>query len=68
MEHEKILRINELARKKKTDGLTGEELMEQAELRRQYIDEFKANVEEQLKNVLVEQEDGSFKPLKKQPR
>ncbi|MBQ8092006.1 MAG: DUF896 domain-containing protein [Clostridia bacterium] len=68
MEHEKILRINELARKKKTVGLTGEELMEQAELRRQYIDEFKANVEEQLKNVLVEQEDGSFKPLKKQPR
>ena len=65
MEHEKILRINELARKKKTVGLTEEELAEQAVLRKQYIAEFKANVEAQLQNVLVEQEDGTYRPLEK---
>ncbi|MBQ7486623.1 MAG: DUF896 domain-containing protein [Clostridia bacterium] len=65
MEHEKILRINELARKKKTVGLTEEELAEQAVLRRQYIDEFKANMEAQLQSVLVEQEDGTYRPLEK---
>ena len=65
MEHEKILRINELARKRKAEGLTDEELAEQEVLRKQYIAEFRANVEAQLKNVLVEQEDGTYKPLKK---
>lgn len=65
MEHEKILRINELARKKKTVGLTEEELVEQAVLRRQYIDEFKANMEAQLQSILVEQEDGTYRPLEK---
>lgn len=65
MEHEKILRINELARKKKTVGLIEEELAEQAVLRRQYIDEFKANMEAQLQSVLVEQEDGTYRPLEK---
>ena len=33
MEHEQIERINELARKKKTVGLTADELEEQAQLR-----------------------------------
>ena len=33
MEHEKILRINELARKKRTVGLTADELAEQQVLR-----------------------------------
>ena len=65
MEHEQILRINELAKKKKTVGLTAEEAEEQAALRKQYIAEYRANVEAQLKNVLVEQEDGSYKPLVK---
>ncbi|MBQ9009531.1 MAG: DUF896 domain-containing protein [Clostridia bacterium] len=65
MEHEQILRINELARKKKTVGLTPEETEEQAALRKQYISEYRANVEAQLRNVLVEQEDGTYKPLVK---
>ena len=65
MEKEQILRINELARKKKAEGLTEEELKEQAELRAQYLREFRANMEETLKMVRVEQEDGSYKPLVK---
>ena len=40
MTEEKIARINELAKKKKTQGLTDEENIEQAALRREYADEF----------------------------
>ena len=68
MEHEKLERINELARKKKTIGLTPAELEEQAVLRRQYLDEFRANMEETLKRVRVEQEDGTYKPLIKRDK
>ena len=65
MDKAQIERINELARKKKAEGLNEEELKEQAELRAQYLREFRANMEETLKMVRVEQEDGSYKPLVK---
>ena len=65
MEHEKIERINELARKKKTIGLTEAELAEQAELRAQYLREFRENMEATLKAVRVELADGTYKPLEK---
>lgn len=65
MEHEQIERINELARKKKTVGLTAEELEEQAQLRAQYLREFRENMEATLRAVRVEQEDGTYKPLEK---
>ena len=38
---ELIKRINELAKKKKSAGLTKEEAKEQIELRQQYLDKFK---------------------------
>ena len=65
MEHEKIERINELARKKKSVGLTEAELAEQSELRAQYLREFRENMEATLKAVRVEQADGTYKPLEK---
>ena len=65
MDKAQIERINELARKKKAEGLNEEELKEQAELRAQYLREFRANMEETLKMVRVEQEDGTYKPLEK---
>ena len=65
MDKVQIERINELARKKKAEGLNEEELKEQAELRAQYLREFRANMEETLKMVRVEQEDGTYKPLVK---
>ena len=67
MEKEKIERINELARKKKTVGLTVEELEEQAVLRRQYLDEFRESVRGTLDQVYIQQEDGSHKKLEKKP-
>ena len=68
MEHEQIERINELARKKKTVGLTEAEVQEQAALRKQYLAEFRANMEDTLRRVRVEQEDGTYKPLVKRDK
>lgn len=68
MEHEQIERINELARKKKTVGLTEAEALEQAQLRAQYLREFRANMEATLQAVRVEQADGSYKPLVKKDK
>ena len=68
MEQEKILRINELAKKKKEVGLTDEETRERSALYAQYIKEFREQTEATLKRVRVEQEDGSYKPLVKKEK
>ena len=60
-----IARINELAKKAKTVGLTEEELMERDKLRRIYIDSVKANLVGHLDNTYVVDEKGNKKPLKK---
>lgn len=65
MEHTQIERINELARKKKSVGLTEAELAEQAALRQQYLKEFRANMEAVLENVQIQNKDGSREKLKK---
>ncbi len=58
MNQSKIDRINELAHKSKEVGLSPEELEEQAKLRREYIDDFKANLRAQLDLIeVVEEED-----------
>lgn len=48
---EKIDRINELARKKKGEGLSEEEAAEQTVLREEYIVAFRAQFRSQLDNV-----------------
>ncbi len=63
---EQIARINELAAKKKSEGLTAEEIAEQAELRKIYIASFRANLESQLKNIeFVDSEDPRIKNVTK---
>ena len=51
MDSKLIDRINELAKKKKTEGLTEEELKEQAELRQEYLENFRKNFRQQLDRV-----------------
>ncbi|MCI9475450.1 MAG: DUF896 domain-containing protein [Emergencia sp.] len=52
MTEAQIQRINELARKSKTEaGLTEAEKEEQQLLRKQYIEAFKANLRSQLDNI-----------------
>ena len=50
---ELIARINELSRKKRTVGLTEEELAEQQVLRREYLDNIRDQVKGMLDNIEV---------------
>lgn len=58
-----IKRINELAKKKKEEGLTPEEAQEQMELRQQYIKKFRAGFKQRLENIDIETPDGKVTPL-----
>ena len=60
-----IARINELAKKAKTEGLTPEDLAERDKLRRIYIDSVKANLVGQLENTYIVDNKGNKTPLKK---
>ena len=62
---EVIRRINELAALAKQRGLTPEEQEERQQLRRKYIDSFKASLTAQLDNVYFVEKDGSQTKLKK---
>ena len=66
MEQAKIDRINELARKSKTDaGLTQSEKAEQASLRQEYLAAIRANLTAQLDHTVIQYPDGTRKKLKK---
>ncbi|MGE4485810.1 MAG: DUF896 domain-containing protein [Oscillospiraceae bacterium] len=67
MERAKINRINELAAKKRTSGLTPEETAEQETLRAEYLAGFRKNLESQLENVYVIDENGCKTKLLKRP-
>jgi len=65
MDMEKLIaRINELARKNKSVGLTDQEQAERAKLRKQYLTVFKSNFKQQLDTIkYVEDENPDSKPL-----
>ncbi|MDE6766640.1 MAG: DUF896 domain-containing protein, partial [Eubacterium sp.] len=65
MTQDKINRINELAHKSKTVGLTENEKNEQAILRREYIDSFKASLIGQLENTYIVDEKGNKKKVER---
>ncbi len=63
MDEKMIKRINELAKKKKSEGLSANEAAEQKALYRSYIDEFKNDLRAQLENIDIKAPDGSVTPL-----
>ncbi|MBQ2723751.1 MAG: DUF896 domain-containing protein [Clostridia bacterium] len=65
MEQSLIDRINFLAKKSKTEGLTEEEIAEQKQLRKQYIAEWRLGVIQTLENTYVVDENGKRKLQKK---
>ena len=65
MTEEKIKRINELARKQKSEGLTDEEKAEQYSLRREYIEAYKQNLISQLENTIIVEPDGTRRPVRR---
>lgn len=62
---EVIARINELAKKAKSEGLTPEETVERDKLRRIYIDSVKASLTGQLDNTYIVDPDGTKHKLNK---
>lgn len=63
MLEEKITRINELYRKSKAEGLTESEKKEQADLRREYIENIRGNLRGQLNNISIKNDDGTIENL-----
>ena len=62
---EVIARINELAKKAKSEGLTPEETVERDKLRRIYINSVKASLTGQLENTYIVDPDGTKHKLNK---
>ena len=65
MTQEKIARINELAHKSKTTGLTDAEKAEQQALRQEYVADVKASLRAQLNNTSIKEPDGTIHKLAK---
>ncbi|WP_455249491.1 DUF896 domain-containing protein [Ruminococcus sp.] len=59
MSPEKLARINELAKKSRTEGLTAEEKQEQEALRNEYRRAVVGNLRGQLDNTVIVEPDGS---------
>lgn len=64
MNQKRLDRINELARKSKSTGLTEEEKAEQKKLREEYLKEFRENLRGQIENITIVEPDGSLTPVK----
>ena len=64
MEKEKVARINALAKKKKEEGLTPEELAEQQVLYKEYLAEIRASFGGTLENTVIKRPDGSVEAVK----
>jgi uncharacterized protein YnzC (UPF0291/DUF896 family) len=68
MNDEKLARINELARKSKSEGLTVEEKEEQAALRNEYIQAVRQNLRGTLNNISLLNPDGTITELSKKDK
>lgn len=60
MDQKTLDRINALARKSKSTGLSPEEKEEQARLRQEYIAAIRGNLRAQLDAIDIQEQDGSI--------
>ena len=60
---ERVKRINELAQKSRTVGLTEEEKAEQQRLRQEYVKAFRAGLDGMLDGVFVAGQNGEAVPI-----
>ena len=63
MEKSRVERINELAHKAKTEGLTEEEIIERDRLRQEYLAAFRQNLRAQLDNTYLVDDHGNKRPF-----
>ena len=59
LEESKINRINELAKKSKTSGLSIEEAKEQSQLRSEYLKTFRSSMRDTIESVKVIDPEGN---------
>lgn len=64
-ESARLKRINELAHKAKTEGLTETEKAEQAKLRTEYLIDFHKRVRAQIENIEIVDEKGNKTPIQR---
>lgn len=64
MNQKRLDRINELARKLKSVGLTEEEKEEQKVLRQEYLRDFREALRGQIENITIVEPDGSLTPVR----
>ena len=62
---EMIDRINTLYHKSQATGLTEEEKVEQAELRKKYIEAIRTSMRSNLNNISIKEKDGTITDLGK---
>jgi len=63
MEQARLARINELAKIAKTRELTAEEQAERAQLRKEYLADFREAFRQQLGSTYIQYDDGRKVPL-----
>ena len=68
MEKSRVDRINELAHKAKTEGLTEEETIERDRLRQEYLAAFRQNLRAQLDNTYIVDDHGNKRPAAPEAR
>ena len=61
---QRIARINELYHKSQNGGLTDAEKEEQAHLRKEYVENIRANLRGQLESITIEHPDGTRESVK----
>lgn len=64
MDQKRLDRINELARKQKSTGLTEAEKAEQKKLRTEYLADFRKTLRGELETITFVEPDGSLTPLR----
>ena len=61
---QRIARINELYHKSQNEGLTDAEKEEQVRLRKEYVENVRANLRGQLESITIEHPDGTRERIK----
>ena len=67
-ETERLKKINLLAHKAKTIGLTPDEEKEREKLRKEYIEAFKKRTRKQIEKIVFVDEKGNETPIKRKQR
>ena len=61
----RLERINFLAKKAKTEGLTDDEILERERLRKEYLSDFRKKMRSRIESISFVDENGNITPVKR---